>query len=77
MADGEKKDGNPIEEAKQTVATFETAGCACVNLGCLLIILAVGSIIAVLLDVTSIEGISRIAGYVWKATSDAIVSIFK
>lgn len=63
------------EEAKKvagTAGTFEGAGLACLDLGCLMLIIAVITLISLILDIFTLEGLSRILGWVW----DKVANIF-
>jgi len=62
------------EKLGKVAGTFEGAGAACVNLGCLMVVLGVLVALGMLLDVLSnpITGFSHIAGYVWDAIANAV-----
>ena len=63
------------EKLGKVAGTFEGAGVACLNLGCLFTVLAFLMMIGVILEVVSnpISGLYHIFGYIWKSASDAIV----
>lgn len=73
----ENKPDNIAEQAEKGVGLIETGGCACLNLGCFFLILGIAVIISALLDFVSIDGMIRLAGYIWDSVSNAIVSIIK
>ncbi|MFA5024543.1 MAG: hypothetical protein WC523_06350 [Patescibacteria group bacterium] len=57
-----------FDEAKKVgkvAGTFEGAGLACLDLGCLLLIIAVMMVISLILNVFSLDGLSKILGWIW------------
>lgn len=75
MAEDQKKSDSPVAEVQKVAGMTEKMGCACLNLGCLLVILAIIFLIAGLLDIFTIKGLSNVASYAWDATKSAILSI--
>lgn len=73
----ENKPDNIAEQAEKGAGFIETGGCACLNLGCLFLILGIVVVVSALLDFVSVDGIIRLAGYIWDSVSNAIVSIIK
>ena len=65
----------PEEKLEQGMTWVEPVGCGCLNLGCLLVILGIAAIIAGILDVFSIQGLSGIADWIWKGVEEGIVKI--
>jgi len=58
-------------EAKKlgkVAGNFEGAGLACLDLGCLLLVIAILMIISIIFDVFSLEGLSRIMGWFWSGS---------
>jgi len=55
-------------EAKKigkVAGTFEGAGLACLDLGCLMLIIVIFMILGLIFDIFTLEGLSRIAGWFW------------
>ena len=75
MEEGKGAKDKLSNELSKNVTWIEPKACACLNFGCLLVILGILATIAVILDVFTISGLSRITNYFWNSKEDAITEI--